>query len=81
MRPSTLGTVSPAEPYNRVPYGWILVGTTTAVAAAIIVESGNRIVRAWRVNEKIQSGINDREVALRLRVGGAFVAQEDEVIQ
>ncbi len=78
LQPSTLGTVSPAEPYSRDPYGWMLVITTAAVAAGGIIESANRIVRMWRVNEKIQSSIDDREVALRMRVGGAFIAPEDE---
>ena len=77
MQPSTVGTVSPAEPYDRDPYGTMLVITTTAVTAGGIIESANRIVRMWRINEKIQSGIDDREVALRMRVGGAFIAPED----
>lgn len=79
LQPSSLGAVSPAEPYSRSPYGWMLVITTMAVAAAVIAESVNRVVHMWRTNRKLgKLSFDDREVALRMRVGGAFVAPEGE---
>ena len=70
LQPSDLGAVSPAEPYGRTPYGWMLVFTTAAVTAAILLESANRVAHAWRLNEKIKASIDDHE--MMMRVGGTF---------
>ena len=78
LQPSDQGTISAAEPFGRQPYGWMLVVTTAMATAACIAECANRIARMWRANARISTGFDNREVALRLRVGGAFVPLEDD---
>jgi hypothetical protein len=74
MQPSVGGTVAAAEPFQRDKYGWMLVTTTSLVVLGCLAECVNRVRRMWRVKARVSDGFLSSEVALHLRVGGAFVA-------